>query len=144
MLYWPRCWVLYVRSNLQLLSWSTLKEILKIQYTIYNLKITNTFFKHKPIHLTTWQSPAPHRNITDCKTNTPRRSPFRNQIDYILVRSNTNAKVFDSKATILTTANSDKPVIAKIVIKWKYQLKTKSWKKRFNIYYMKNQNIRSR
>ena len=144
MLYWPRCWVLYVRSNLRLLSWSTLKEILKIQYTIYNLKITNTFFKHKPIHLTTWQSPAPHLNITDCKTNTPRRSPFRNQIDYILVRSNTNAKVFDSKATILTTANSDKPAIAKIVIKWKYQLKTKSWKKRFNIYYMKNQNIRSR
>ena len=111
--------------------------------TIYNLKITNTFFKHKPIHLTTWQSPVPYVNITDCKTNTPRRSPFRNQIDYILVRSNTNAKVFDSKATILTTANSDKPVIAKIVTKWKYQSKTKSWKKRFNIYYMKNQNIRS-
>ena len=143
MLYWPRCWVLYVRNNLQLLSWSILKEIMKIQYTIYNLKITNTFFKHKPIHLTTWQSPALYLNITDCKTNTPRRSPFRNQIDYILVRSNTNAKVFDSKATILTTANSDKPVIAKIVTKWKYQSKTKSWKKRFNIYYMKNQNIRS-
>ena len=143
MLYWPRCWVLYVRNNLQLLSWSILKEIMKIQYTIYNLKITNTFFKHKPIHLTAWQSPDPYLNITDCKTNTPRRSPFRNQIDYILVRSNTNAKVFDSKATILTTANSDKPVIAKIVTKWKYQSKTKSWKKRFNIYYMKNQNIRS-
>ena len=119
-----------VRSNLQLLSWSTLKEIMKIQNTIYYLKITNTFFKHKPIHLTTWQSPAPYLNITDCKTNTPRRSPFRNQID--------------SKATILTTGNSDhKSVIAKIMIKWKYQSKTKSWKKRFNIYYMKNQNIRS-
>ena len=112
--------------------------------TIYNLKITNTFFKHKPIHLTTWQSPAPHRNITDCKTNTPRRSPFRNQIDYILVRNITSAKVFDSKAAILTTTNSDhKPVIAKIMIKWKCQSKTKSWKKRFNVYYMKNQNIRS-
>ena len=52
-----------------------------------NLKITNTFFKHKPIHLTTWQSPAPYVNITDCKTNTPRSNPFRNQIDYILVRN---------------------------------------------------------
>ena len=133
-----------VRSNLQLLSWSTLKEIMKIQNIIYNLKLTNTFFKHKPIHLTTWQSPALYLNITDCKTNTPRRSPFRNQIDYILVRSNTNAKVFDSKATVLTTTNSDhKPVIAKIMIKWKYQSKTKSWKKRFNIYYMINKSIRS-
>ena len=113
-----------------------------------NLKITNTFFKHKPIHLTTWQSPASYVNITDCKTNTPRRNSFRNQIDYILVRSNTNTKVFDSKATISTTKNSNhKPVIAKIMIKWKYPLKTKSstsWSnKRFNIYYMKNQNIRN-
>ena len=109
--------------------------------TIYNLKITNTFFKHKPIHLTTWQSPAPYLNITDCKTNTPRRSAFRNQLDYILVRNNTNAKVFNSKATIFTTTNSDhKPVITKIMIKWKYQSKTKSCKKRFNMHYMKNQN----
>ena len=116
-----------------------------IEFCLVNkLKITNTFFKHKPIHLTTWQSPAPYVNITDCKTNTPRRNPFRNQIDYILVRNNTNTKVFDSKATISTTTNSDhKPVIAKIMIKWKYQSKTKSSNKRFNIYYMKNQNIRN-
>ena len=107
-----------------------------------NLKITNTFSKHKPIHLTTWQSPAPYVEITDCKTNTPKRNLFRNQIDYILVRNSTSTKVFDSKATISTTANLDhKPAIAKIMIKWKYQSKTKSCKKRFNIHYMKNQNI---
>ena len=69
-----------------------------------NLKIVNRFFKHKPIHLTTWQSLAPYVNITDCKTNTLRRKPFKNQIDCILVRNNTNTKVFDSKATIITTA----------------------------------------
>ena len=95
--------------------------------TIYKIQFED--HKHviqtQTIHLTTWQSPVPYVNITDCKTNTPRRSPFRNQID--------------SKATILTTTNSDhKPVIAKIMIKWKYQSKTKSWKKLFNIYYMKN------
>ena len=71
-----------------------------------NLKITNTFFKHKPIHLTTWQSPAPYVNITDCKTNTLRRNPSRNQIDYVLVRNNTKTKAFDSKATISTTVES--------------------------------------
>ena len=103
-----------------------------------NLKITNLFCKHKPIHLTTWQSPAPYVNITDCKTNTPRRNPFRNQTDYILVRNNTSAKVFKSKATNSTTANSDhKPVITKVMIKWKYQSKTKSCNKHLNIYYMK-------
>ena len=92
-----------------------------------NLKITNTFPKHRPIHLTTWQSPSPYVNITNCKMNTLRRNPFRNQIDYILVRNNTNAKVFDSKATISTTTNSDhNSVIAKIMIKWKYQSKTKA------------------
>ena len=66
-----------------------------LENTMYNLKITNTFLKHKPINLTAWQSPAPYFNITDCKTNTPRRSPFRKQIDYVLIRSNTNSKVFD-------------------------------------------------
>ena len=100
-------------------------------------------FETQTIHLTTWQSPAPYVEITDCKTNTPTRNPFINQIDYILVRNNTSTKVFDSKATISTTANLDhKPAIAKITIKWKYQSKTKSCKKCFNIYYMKNQNIR--
>ena len=112
-----------------------------MQHTIYNLKITNAFFKHKPIHLITSQSPASHVNITDCETNSPRRGPFRNQTDYIFVRNNSNTKVFDSKATILTPTNSDhKPVITKIMIKWKYQSKTKSCKKRFNMHYMKNQN----
>ena len=112
-----------------------------MQHTIYNLKITNAFFKHKPIHLITSQSPASYVNITDCETNSPRRGPFRNQTDYILVRNNSNTKVFDSKATILTPTNSDhKPVITKIMIKWKCQSKTKSCKKRFNMHYMKNQN----
>ena len=131
-------------ANMQKVK-SMLRVKKMIEFCLVNkLKITNTFFKHKPIHLTTWQSPAPYVNITDCKTNTPRRNPFRNQIDYILVRNNTNTKVFDSKATISTTTNSDhKPVIAKIMIKWKYQSKTKSSNKRFNIYYMKNQNIRN-
>ena len=96
-----------------------------------NLQITNTFFKHKPIYPTTWQSPTPYVKLRDCKTNKPRINPFRNQIDYILVRNYTNTKAFDPKATISATANSDhKPVIARIMIKWKYQSKTKSCNKR--------------
>ena len=37
---------------------------------LLNLKITNNFFKHKPIHLTTLQSPAPYINHIDSKINT--------------------------------------------------------------------------
>ena len=33
LLYWPRCRLLYERSNWQLLSWCILKKIMKIQYT---------------------------------------------------------------------------------------------------------------
>ena len=42
-----------------------------------NLKITNTFSKHKPIHLTTWQSPAPYVEITDCKNKHTHKKPVQ-------------------------------------------------------------------
>ncbi|XP_066931881.1 uncharacterized protein [Clytia hemisphaerica] len=107
---------------------------------VYNLRITNTFFKHKPIHLTTWESPIHITNVMDSKTNSPRRNPYRNQIDYILVRNNVNTRTLDSKATISKVTKSDhKPVIAKIIVKWKYQQKSKNIvSKRFNVIYFNN------
>ena len=115
-----------------------------IEFCVMNyFKITNLFSKHKPIHLTTWQSPAPYANITECKTNTPRRNPFRNQTDYILLRNNTNTKVFKSKATTSTTTNSDhKLVITKVMpngnINQKLKAATNIW-----TYIIWNQNIRN-
>ena len=46
-----------------------------------NLILSNTFFKHKLCHITTWESP----DFTDKKhtDGTIRRNPYRNQIDYI-------------------------------------------------------------
>ena len=86
---------------------------------LHNLKITDTFFKHKPIYLTTWQLPAPYVNEIDLKMNTQRKNPYQNQTDYILMRNNTNTHIFDAKASVSTTLKSDhKPVIAKIMIKW--------------------------
>ena len=81
--------------------------------SIHNLRITNTFFKHKPIHLTTWQSPAAYKNIIDSKTRKPRMNPYRNQIDYILVRNcNKIVRITDCKSTIDRVTISDhKPVI---------------------------------
>ena len=46
--------------------------------SINNLKLVNTFFKHKPTHITTWTSPETPRGS--------RRNSYRNQMDYILVR----------------------------------------------------------
>ena len=37
--------------------------------SLRNLRISNTFFKHKPILQTTWQSPANYKNMTDAETN---------------------------------------------------------------------------
>ena len=35
---------------------------------LHTLRITNTFFKHKQTHQTTWRSPAPYKNVNDSKT----------------------------------------------------------------------------
>ena len=59
-----------------------------------------------------------------------------------MVRNNTITRVFDSKATILTAANSDhKPVITKMVINGNINQKLKA--ERNVSTYMKNQNIRN-
>ena len=66
---------------------------------LHDLRITNTFFKHKPIHQTTWQSPIQYKNKIDSRTNKPRKNPYRNQIDYILVRNTKKINITDSKST---------------------------------------------
>ena len=77
---------------------------------LHNLLITNTIFKHKPSHQTTWISPLP--------PTFPRKNPYRNQIDYILLRKNVNSKIFDSRSFNSNFTRSDhKPVTAKIQIK---------------------------
>ena len=53
--------------------------------TINNLKLVNTFFKHKPTHITTWTSPETPRGS--------RRNSYRNQIDYILVRKHKGIRI---------------------------------------------------
>ena len=82
----------------------------------HNLLITNTIFKYKPSHQTTWISPLP--------PTFPRKNPYRNQIDYILLRKNVNSKIFDSRSFNSNFTRSDhKPVTAKIQTKWTYTKK---------------------
>ena len=50
-----------------------------------DLFLKNTMFKHKMCHRTTWTGPE-RRNELKYKNGEIRRNPFRNQIDYILIK----------------------------------------------------------
>ena len=87
---------------------------------LHNLRITNTFFKHKSTHQTTRISPAPYKNVNDSKTKPLRKNPYRNQVDYILVRNCETIKITDLKSTTNKITMSDhKPGIMKTTIVFK-------------------------
>ena len=56
-----------------------------------NLVITNTLFRHKMAHRSTWESPV-------TTTDTNRRNPYRNQIDFILVRKEHQNTIKDARS----------------------------------------------
>ena len=87
---------------------------------IHNLKITNTFFRHKKSQQTTWASVV--------KPSNARINSYRFQIDYIAVRKNEGVKIYDSRSYNIMKTNSDhKPIIAhlKIHMTNKKPIKTK-------------------
>ena len=86
-----------------------------------NLKLTNTFFKHKPSHITTWECPSRSNEHIDSNSNKIRRNPYRNQIDYLMVKTNSNIKVYNSRSYGgMKTRSDHKPVIVEITISWKH------------------------
>ena len=100
---------------------------------LLNLLMTNTIFKHKSSHQTTWISPLP--------PTFPRKNPYLNQIDYILLRKNVNSIIFDSRSFNSNFTRSDhKPVIAKIQIKWTYRKKA-TCTRSFNLSKLQNTQV---
>ena len=63
----------------------------------HNMYLTNTTFKHKLCHRTTWTSPQKieEHNYHD---GTVRKNQYRNQIDYILIKNNQRRMVIDSRS----------------------------------------------
>ena len=111
---------------------------------LQQLQITNTLFKHKPAHISTWTCPQRRQDVTDANSGTPRRNPYRNQIDFVLTRKGNNMQVIDSRSYGGFSCNSDhKPVIAKIKIGWKQNRKLSSKCKKIN-YEVLNQNLNKR
>ena len=80
----------------------------------HNLVVTNTLFKHKMCHTSTWTAPE--------RIQRTRRNPIRNQIYFIIVRNNNKNFVTDSRSYFNIKTDTDhKMVIMAIKYKW-YQL----------------------
>ena len=85
---------------------------------INNLYLTNTHFCHKMAHRVTWIAPESiqGRNHYD---GTPRRNPYRNQIDYILTRNADKMLITDSRSySGFETDTDHRMVIADIRMEW--------------------------
>ena len=82
----------------------------------HNLVITNTLFKHKMCHRTTWE--APFRNFKT-REGEERKNPVRNQIDYVITRKNHQKFVMDSRSYGgIATETDHKLVKTTLKIEW--------------------------
>ena len=94
---------------------------------LHNFKLTNTFHKHKPAHITTWEEPNHINGRIDANSQLPRRNPYRNQIDYILtVKDFRGISIFDSRSYGgMSTTSDHKLVMLKCSFKWPYTKRKK-------------------
>ena len=80
------------------------------------LLLTNTIFQHKMAHRTTWESPGIHEN---------RRNPYRNQIDYVIVRQQHKLLIKNSRSYSGTNTFTDHRLVkTEIIAKWHKLKKT--------------------
>ena len=80
------------------------------------LVLTNTKFQHKMAHRTTWE--APERPNAKDRNGEPRRNPYRNQIDYVIIRKNHMKIVKDSRSfSNIETKTDHRLVIMKTKMK---------------------------
>ena len=80
----------------------------------------------------TWECPQRITKHKDSKSGEIRLNPYRNQIDYIMVKNRININIADSRSHGGMSAKSDhKPVITQIEIKWPLE-KSKKFNKNIN------------
>jgi hypothetical protein len=99
----------------------------------HDMVITNTLFKHKMAHRTTWTAITPLNN--NAYDGTPRRNPYRNQIDYIITRNTHRRFVTDARSySGFKTSTDHKLVKMTMNINWFKMTKPKQPNdKRINI-----------
>ena len=82
------------------------------------LILSNTLFYHKMAHRTTWTCPQRINDHKD-KHGQIRRNPYRNQIDYILVRTKHKQMIQNSRSYSGINTNTDhRIVITTIKLEW--------------------------
>ena len=92
-----------------------------------DLRLANTFFKHKQCHHTTWEAPDRINGCMDRKHNEPRRTPFRNQTDYICVRNDDKLKITDARSYGgMSTKSDHKLVMMHAHFKWPFSKAAKN------------------
>ena len=94
----------------------------------HGIQLTNTFFKHKAAHISTWEAPDHMGKCTDSNSNTPRKSLYRNQIDYICTKKQYHGiKILDSRSYGgMSTRSDHKLVLMTCIFKWPYTKYQKS------------------
>ncbi len=70
-----------------------------IEFCLQNeLFLTNTKFPHKFSHRTTWVGPERKKEFYNKSSGKVRRNPYRNQIDYVMIRRRDLQFVEDSRS----------------------------------------------
>ena len=80
-----------------------------------NLFITNTMFRHRAAHVTTWTSKIKHENFKH-SDGKPRKNPYRNQIDYIITKKEDVKWIQDSRSHFSNTDSDHKMVIMRTML----------------------------
>ncbi len=94
-----------------------------VEFALQNdLFLTNTRFPHKMCHRTTWTGPERKGDFRD-KNGKIRRNPYRNQIDYIMIKNRDLNFVEDSRSYGgINTQSDHKLVKTRLNIRW-YRMK---------------------
>ena len=107
-----------------------------------DLRLTNTFFRHKPPHITTWEAPERTNKVIDRQSGTERRARYRNQIDYILVKKHRGVKINNSRSYGgMITTSDHKLVMTHCTFKWPYTNISKA-EPQIHIDNLRNENLK--
>ena len=111
--------------------------------TKYDFVLTNTLFKHKLAHVTTWQSSGKNRKSWNGQA---RRNDIRNQIDYVLVQQRLKTTVNNARSYAGTNKYSDHNlVVTTMELDWKRVFKQNpSKEKQFDVSKLKDKETNSK
>ena len=83
-----------------------------------NLVLSNTLFYHKMAHRTTWECPMRINEFKD-RNGMPRKNPYRNQIDYILLKKEHRILIQNARSySGIITDTDHRLVISNIKFLW--------------------------